>query len=104
MDWVETSWGPADLDVAHCSTALALLHGVRVGMGPAEHYLAAGGALGLTSRPTTCTGGCSYALAFAPGRGEGRRALAGTRQARPDPGGAHGSAWRRTSALFERCG
>ena len=27
VDWVETSWGPADLDVAHCSTALALLHG-----------------------------------------------------------------------------
>lgn len=25
VDWVETSWGPADLDVAHCSTALALL-------------------------------------------------------------------------------
>jgi aminoglycoside phosphotransferase (APT) family kinase protein len=28
VDWVETSWGPADLDVAHCRTALALLHGV----------------------------------------------------------------------------
>ena len=27
VDWVETSWGPADLDVAHCSTALALLGG-----------------------------------------------------------------------------
>ncbi|GHD24415.1 hypothetical protein GCM10010335_08130 [Streptomyces galbus] len=30
VDWVETSWGPADLDVAHCSTALALLHGVSL--------------------------------------------------------------------------
>ncbi|MDH6221107.1 aminoglycoside phosphotransferase (APT) family kinase protein [Streptomyces pseudovenezuelae] len=31
VDWVETSWGPADLDVAHCSTALALLHGPEQG-------------------------------------------------------------------------
>jgi aminoglycoside phosphotransferase (APT) family kinase protein len=27
VDWVETSWGPAELDVAHCATGLALLHG-----------------------------------------------------------------------------
>lgn len=27
VDWVETSWGPADLDVAHCETNLAMLHG-----------------------------------------------------------------------------
>ncbi|MFG2030454.1 phosphotransferase family protein [Streptomyces sp. NPDC048825] len=45
VDWVETSWGPADLDVAHCSTALALLHGVRDGMRLADHYIAAGGTL-----------------------------------------------------------
>ncbi|MFF7187438.1 phosphotransferase family protein [Streptomyces sp. NPDC008222] len=45
VDWVETSWGPADLDVAHCSTALALLHGVRVGMRLADQYIAAGGML-----------------------------------------------------------
>ncbi|MET9451735.1 phosphotransferase family protein [Streptomyces cinerochromogenes] len=45
VDWVETSWGPADLDVAHCSTALALLHGVPAGMSLAEHYVAAGGTL-----------------------------------------------------------
>ncbi|WP_327436495.1 aminoglycoside phosphotransferase family protein (plasmid) [Streptomyces sp. NBC_01201] len=45
VDWVETSWGPADLDVAHCSTALALLHGVQVGMRLADHYIAAGGTL-----------------------------------------------------------
>ncbi|MGW2893994.1 phosphotransferase family protein [Streptomyces sp. NPDC001212] len=43
VDWVETSWGPADLDVAHCSTALALLHGVAAGMDFADRYLAAGG-------------------------------------------------------------
>ncbi|MER7982961.1 phosphotransferase [Streptomyces sp. NPDC095817] len=40
-----TSWGPADLDLAHCSTALALLHGVHVGMHLADHYIAAGGTL-----------------------------------------------------------
>jgi hypothetical protein len=45
VDWVETSWGPADLDVAHCSTALALLHGVRAGMQLTDHYVAAGGTL-----------------------------------------------------------
>ncbi|WP_433341226.1 phosphotransferase family protein [Streptomyces sp. CA-253872] len=45
VDWVETSWGPADLDVAHCSTALALLHGVPAGMRFAERYVAAGGTL-----------------------------------------------------------
>lgn len=43
VDWVETSWGPADLDVAHCSTTLALLHGVSAGMGFADRYVAAGG-------------------------------------------------------------
>jgi aminoglycoside phosphotransferase (APT) family kinase protein len=45
VDWVETSWGPADLDVAHCSTALALLHGVPAGMRFADHYVDAGGTL-----------------------------------------------------------
>ncbi|MGV9846374.1 phosphotransferase family protein [Streptomyces fungicidicus] len=45
VDWVETSWGPADLDVAHCSTALALLHGVPAGMRFADRYTAAGGIL-----------------------------------------------------------
>ncbi|WP_443035506.1 phosphotransferase family protein [Streptomyces sp. BE230] len=45
VDWVETSWGPADLDVAHCSTALALLHGAGSGMAFADAYLAAGGLL-----------------------------------------------------------
>ncbi|MEU3557600.1 phosphotransferase family protein [Streptomyces fragilis] len=45
VDWVETSWGPPDLDVAHCSTALALLHGVGPGMALADRYVAAGGVL-----------------------------------------------------------
>ncbi|MGW6579085.1 phosphotransferase family protein [Streptomyces globisporus] len=45
VDWVETSWGPADLDVAHCATTLALLHGVPAGMRFADRYLAAGGTL-----------------------------------------------------------
>jgi pimeloyl-ACP methyl ester carboxylesterase len=45
VDWVETSWGPADLDVAHCSTALALLHGPEVAEVFADSYTAAGGRL-----------------------------------------------------------
>ncbi|MEV0961383.1 phosphotransferase [Streptomyces sp. NPDC049910] len=45
VDWVETSWGPADLDVAHCSSALALLHGAHAGMRFADLYTAAGGTL-----------------------------------------------------------
>ncbi|MFI9103661.1 phosphotransferase family protein [Streptomyces fildesensis] len=45
VDWVETSWGPADLDVAHCSTALALLYGAEEGMRLADRYLASGGTL-----------------------------------------------------------
>jgi aminoglycoside phosphotransferase (APT) family kinase protein len=45
VDWVETSWGPADLDVAHCSTALALLHGTRAGMRFADSYTGQGGRL-----------------------------------------------------------
>ncbi|MFC0626703.1 phosphotransferase family protein [Kribbella deserti] len=45
VDWVETSWGPADLDVAHCSTALALLHGPEVGLAFPAAYVAAGGSL-----------------------------------------------------------
>ncbi|MEV5439450.1 alpha/beta fold hydrolase [Streptomyces sp. NPDC052682] len=43
VDWVETSWGPADLDVAHCSTALALLHGPATGLGFRARYEARGG-------------------------------------------------------------
>lgn len=46
VDWVETSWGPADLDVAHCATSLALLHGVPAAMELAGRYAAAGGTLG----------------------------------------------------------
>ncbi|MFD9977245.1 phosphotransferase family protein [Streptomyces sp. NPDC059017] len=45
VDWVETSWGPADLDVAHCSSALALLHGTAAGMQFADLYTAVGGML-----------------------------------------------------------
>jgi pimeloyl-ACP methyl ester carboxylesterase/aminoglycoside phosphotransferase (APT) family kinase protein len=43
VDWVETSWGPADLDVAHCSTALALLHGPEHGLRFRDRYEAHGG-------------------------------------------------------------
>jgi aminoglycoside phosphotransferase (APT) family kinase protein len=37
VDWVETSIGPAWLDVAHCSTAIAISHGI----GPADAFAAA---------------------------------------------------------------
>ncbi|MFF0887901.1 alpha/beta fold hydrolase [Streptomyces sp. NPDC003456] len=43
VDWVETSWGPADLDVAHCSTALALLHGAEQGLAFRAAYEERGG-------------------------------------------------------------
>ncbi|MFD7939430.1 phosphotransferase family protein [Streptomyces sp. NPDC059755] len=45
VDWVQTSWGPADLDVAHCSTNLALLHGPAWGLRFATAYEEAGGVL-----------------------------------------------------------
>ncbi|GES33745.1 aminoglycoside phosphotransferase family protein [Streptomyces angustmyceticus] len=45
VDWAAASWGPADLDVAHCSTNLALLHGPAWGPRFAEAYEEAGGAL-----------------------------------------------------------
>jgi aminoglycoside phosphotransferase (APT) family kinase protein len=45
VDWAATSWGPADLDVAHCSTNLALLHGPAWGLRFAQAYEEAGGVL-----------------------------------------------------------
>lgn len=45
VDWVETSTGPADLDVAHCASNLATLHGPEVAREFREAYVAAGGVL-----------------------------------------------------------
>ncbi|MFD8703996.1 phosphotransferase family protein [Kitasatospora sp. NPDC059648] len=45
VDWAAASWGPADLDVAHCSTNLALLHGPAWGLRFTEAYQEAGGVL-----------------------------------------------------------
>ncbi|WP_432108021.1 phosphotransferase family protein [Streptomyces sp. AA1529] len=45
VDWAVASWGPADLDVAHCSTVLALLHGPTWGLRFTEAYQEAGGVL-----------------------------------------------------------
>jgi len=39
VDWVETSIGPAWLDVAHCSTNIALLHGTGRADAFAEAYV-----------------------------------------------------------------
>ncbi|BEL05637.1 hypothetical protein Q0Z83_038280 [Actinoplanes sichuanensis] len=38
VDWVETSWGPADLDVAHASTYLAMLHGIEASVRFTDAY------------------------------------------------------------------
>jgi aminoglycoside phosphotransferase (APT) family kinase protein len=38
VDWVETSWGPAELDVAHAATYLAMLHGAEAGARFADAY------------------------------------------------------------------
>jgi aminoglycoside phosphotransferase (APT) family kinase protein len=38
VDWVETSWGPAGLDVAHAATYLAMLHGNEPAARFAEAY------------------------------------------------------------------
>ncbi|MEV0914344.1 aminoglycoside phosphotransferase family protein [Streptomyces sp. NPDC049967] len=45
IDWAGPCWGPADLDVAHCSVNLALLHGPVWGLGFAGAYEEAGGVL-----------------------------------------------------------
>ncbi|WP_033332631.1 MULTISPECIES: phosphotransferase [Streptomyces] len=46
LDWVETSWGPRDLDVAHCATTLALLHGPAAALAFTDHYRSTGALLG----------------------------------------------------------
>lgn len=52
VDWVETSWGPADLDVAHCQTNLAMLHGIGPARAFRTAYTARGGRLD-KNRPAT---------------------------------------------------
>ncbi|MEF3112336.1 aminoglycoside phosphotransferase family protein [Streptomyces chrestomyceticus] len=48
VDWASTSCGPADLDVAHCSAVLALLHGPEWGLRFTDAYEEAGGTLAAT--------------------------------------------------------
>jgi aminoglycoside phosphotransferase (APT) family kinase protein len=45
VDWVEASWGPPALDVAHCQTNIALLDGVDAAAPWRATYVAAGGTL-----------------------------------------------------------
>ncbi|MDA0174269.1 phosphotransferase [Solirubrobacter taibaiensis] len=45
VDWVETSYGPSDLDVAHCCTNLALRNGVEAVEAFRAEYVRAGGKL-----------------------------------------------------------
>jgi aminoglycoside phosphotransferase (APT) family kinase protein len=54
VDWAAASWGPADLDVAHCSTNLALLHGPAWGLRFAEAYEEAGGVLAAAASERLC--------------------------------------------------
>ncbi|MFE0475720.1 alpha/beta fold hydrolase [Streptomyces sp. NPDC058947] len=65
VDWVETSWGPADLDVAHCSTALALLFGAEYGLAFRERYEEQGGRR-LADGPEHLYWRLLDALAYAP--------------------------------------
>ncbi|MEW2132518.1 alpha/beta fold hydrolase [Streptomyces sp. NPDC005435] len=65
VDWVETSWGPADLDVAHCSTALALLHGPEHGLAFRARYERQGGH-GLLTGPDHLYWRLLDALAYVP--------------------------------------
>jgi aminoglycoside phosphotransferase (APT) family kinase protein len=44
VDWVETSWGPSGLDVAHCTTYLAMLHGTETAERFVESYRTLDGA------------------------------------------------------------
>lgn len=43
VDWVETSWGPAALDIAHCCTALAMLCGPATAHRFGDEYCALAG-------------------------------------------------------------
>lgn len=45
IDWAETSWGPPDLDVAHMSTDLALMHDPSAAQRFRAAYVRAGGQL-----------------------------------------------------------
>ena len=45
IDWAETSWGPADLDVAHACSNFAMLHSVDDAVAFRRAYLDAGGRL-----------------------------------------------------------
>jgi aminoglycoside phosphotransferase (APT) family kinase protein len=68
VDWVETSWGPPELDVAHCQTNLALLHGVRAADEFRAAYRAAGGRL-RDDQPARAYWELIDALAFLPDPG-----------------------------------
>ncbi|HEY3339223.1 MAG TPA: aminoglycoside phosphotransferase family protein [Propionicimonas sp.] len=45
VDWAETSWGPADLDVAHLCSDVAMLHATADADAVREAYLRRGGRL-----------------------------------------------------------
>ncbi|WP_224302105.1 phosphotransferase family protein [Streptomyces olivaceus] len=50
VDWASVSWGPVDLDVAHCSAILSVLHGPAWGLRFSGAYEEAGGVLAAARR------------------------------------------------------
>jgi aminoglycoside phosphotransferase (APT) family kinase protein len=92
VDWAATSWGPADLDVAHCSVTLALLHGPEWGLRFAEAYEEAGGGAGHGRERAAVLAGAGWAGRLRRSA-VGGAAMAGGRENRPDDahrGGAAG--------------
>ncbi len=101
VDWVETWWGPADLDVATASTALALLHGEAFGLGSARYE----------AHGRTPTGRRRGALVLAAAgragllrRREARGAVAGTGARGPDPELLGNRLTAYVTGLFELAG
>jgi len=91
VDWAATSWGPTDLDVAHCSTSLALLHGPAWGLRFAEAYEEAGGVLAAAASGRAvlaCTGRAGVLGRSAAGVA----AMAGGREDRADDTSGGGAA------------
>ena len=90
VDWVETSVGPAWLDVAHGSTNLALRHGSEVADAFAAAYVERTGRVAAALRRRDGRGGVPAAAgAREPGHRPGR--------ARPAGGAARGWCWRRVT-------
>lgn len=83
IDWAGPSWGPADLDVAHCSVNLALLHGPAWGLRFAEAYEEAAWRAGCERERAAVLAGTGRAGRLGGGA-VGVAAVAGGRENRAD--------------------